>query len=487
MIDSAKQTAGIAAIQGVLGRSAVVRDKKSLASFPAGARPAAIVYPESVEQIGRILAAAQGAGASVQPVCNGDSPSGKKVIPGAIVIDMKRMNKVLEVNSDLAYCLVEPGVTYRQLADYLAANGHKLWVDNPGSPDESVAASFIARQAGYTPYADHHLFQCGLEVMLADGKVVRTGMGAMPKSTCWQLFKFGYGPWIDGLFSQSHNGVVTKVGMWMMPQPPGYQPFMVTVPREQDLQPLLEMLGPLKTNMIIPNGVAIANALHEAALLGKKRSDFTGSGPMAAAAVADAAKSLNLGYWNLYGSLYGLPDNVAMAWGMVRGAFSSIPGAQVFTAQDRAGDRLWAWREAMMRGAVVSPPGTAAAWGGGEALSVHPMTPVDGGEALRLYELSRGVMARHGFDYVSEANAIWRAAHHDQLLPYAGGAGAGRAQSCATELITAQASAGFGQVYADPSLVPTAAATYSANGGSLGDLHRRIKTALDPRGLFASV
>src|SRR6476661_5422396 len=116
MIDSAKQTAGIAAIQGVLGRSAVVRDKKSLASFPEGARPAAIVYPENVEQIGRILAAAQGAGASVQPVCNGDSPSGKKVIPGAIVIDMKRMNKVLEVNSDLAYCLVEPGVTYRQLA-----------------------------------------------------------------------------------------------------------------------------------------------------------------------------------------------------------------------------------------------------------------------------------------------------------------------------------------------------------------------------------
>jgi 4-cresol dehydrogenase (hydroxylating) len=100
-------------------------------------------------------------------------------------------------------------------------------------------------------------------------------------------------------------------------------------------------------------------------------------------------------------------------------------------------------------------------------------------------------MARHGFDYVAEANAIWRAAHHDQLLPHSAGTGAGtglaRAQACARELIAAQASAGFGQVTADPSLVPAAAATYAANGGSLGDLHRRIKTALDPRGLFASV
>jgi 4-cresol dehydrogenase (hydroxylating) len=96
-------------------------------------------------------------------------------------------------------------------------------------------------------------------------------------------------------------------------------------------------------------------------------------------------------------------------------------------------------------------------------------------------------MARHGFDYVAEANAIWRAAHHDQVLPHAAGNGAGRAQACARELIAAQASAGFGQVTADPSLVPAVAATYAANGGSLGDLHRRIKTALDPRGLFASV
>lgn len=490
MIDAAKQTAGVAAIEAVLGRGGVMRDRKTLSRFGSKEeQPAAVVMPASVEQLAAVLAAASGAGATLQPVCNGDGPLGRRARAGAIIVDLKRMNRILEVNSELAYCLVEPGVTFRQLSDHLRKEHPKLWIDLPGSPDESVAAAFQARQAGYTPYADHFFMQCGQEVMLADGKLVRTGMGAMPKSTCWQLLKFGYGPWVDGLFTQSDYAVTTKVGMWLMPEPPGYRPFMVTVPREQDLQPLLDVLGPLKTNMVVPNGVAVANALHEAALLGKKRRDFGGKGVMAAGAVADAAKSLNLGYWNLYGALYGLPENVEIAWGMVRGAFASIPGAQVTSKGDRAGDRLWTWREGMMRGAVGATAGTSMAWAGGDGIELSPMSPVDGEEGMRLYTLSRDLMARHGFDYVGETNAVWRAAHHSQVLSHAANdsAAAQKAQVCATELVGAQAAAGFGQISADPRLTATAAATYGGKDGALASLHGRIKTALDPRGLFASV
>lgn len=484
MIKPASQAKAIAAIEAAIGSANVSHGAAALARFgPAKVRPAAVAMPASVEQLGQLVAAASAAGGVLQPVCNGDGPLGRQVVPGAIVVDLKRMNKIIEVNSELAYCLVEPGVTYRQLADYLKANNHKLWIDLPGSPDESIAASYIERQAGYTAYADHHLMQCGLEVMLADGRLVRTGMGAMPKSSCWQLFKFGYGPWVDGLFTQSDFAVVTKIGMWMMPQPPGYQPFMVTVPREADLEPLFNLLGPLKTNMIVPNGVAVASALHEAALLGKTRRDFAGSGAMAASAVTSAASALGIGYWNLYGSLYGLPDNVAMAWQMVRGAFSSLPGAKVYTAADRPGDRLWAWREGMMRGAVADAPGAVVGWGGGSSLALHPMSPVDGGEAMKLYSLSRAVMARHGFDYVGESNAVWRSTNHHQLLLHSPPRAA-HARQCAAELIAAQAAAGFGQIAADPALRTNAEATY---GGGLPILRGRLKQALDPRGLFTTV
>ena len=73
---------------------------------------------------------------------------------------------------------------------------------------------------GYTPYGDHFMMQCGMEVVLANGEVMRTGMGAMPGTNTWQLFKYGFGPYVDGMFSQSNFGVVTKMGIWLMPEPP---------------------------------------------------------------------------------------------------------------------------------------------------------------------------------------------------------------------------------------------------------------------------
>src|SRR3546814_2107319 len=63
---------------------------------------------------------------------------------------------------------------YTTLFRAIGERGLKLWVDCPGEPDESVASAFLKRRVGYTPYADHYLMQCGLELMLADGRSVRT-------------------------------------------------------------------------------------------------------------------------------------------------------------------------------------------------------------------------------------------------------------------------------------------------------------------------
>jgi 4-cresol dehydrogenase (hydroxylating) len=56
-------------------------------------------------------------------------------------------------------------------------------------------------------------------VVLANGDLVRTGMGAMPNAKTWPIFKFGLGPDVDGLFSQSNFGIVTKTGFRMTREP----------------------------------------------------------------------------------------------------------------------------------------------------------------------------------------------------------------------------------------------------------------------------
>ena len=89
-----------------------------------------------------------------------------------------------------------------------------------------------------------------MEIVLADGELLRTGMGALPGAKTWQQYKSGFGPWVDGIFSQSNFGVVTKMGFWLMPEPDAFFSGTVTVPRHNDLVPLIDTLNYLENSRI---------------------------------------------------------------------------------------------------------------------------------------------------------------------------------------------------------------------------------------------
>jgi hypothetical protein len=55
---------------------------------------------------------------------------------------------------------------------------------------------------------------CGMEVVLASGEVLRTGMGAMAGNPAWHAHRRGFGPAVDSLFMQSNFGIVTRMGKW---------------------------------------------------------------------------------------------------------------------------------------------------------------------------------------------------------------------------------------------------------------------------------
>jgi 4-cresol dehydrogenase (hydroxylating) len=90
--------------------------------------------------------------------------------PGQVVLDLKRMNRILEVDADLGTCLLEPGVTYQQLKDYLEEHKIPLWIDVPTvGPIASPVGNTLDRGVGYTPYGEHFMFQCGMEVCCPTG------------------------------------------------------------------------------------------------------------------------------------------------------------------------------------------------------------------------------------------------------------------------------------------------------------------------------
>jgi len=96
--------------------------------------------------------------------------------------------------------LVEPGVSYFDLYNYIQEHKLKVWIDPPDPGWGSPVGNSLERGGGRTPMRDHFANHCGMEVVLANGEVMRTGMGAMPGSKTWQQYRYGFGPYVDGMF-----------------------------------------------------------------------------------------------------------------------------------------------------------------------------------------------------------------------------------------------------------------------------------------------
>jgi 4-cresol dehydrogenase (hydroxylating) len=96
-----------------------------------------------------------------------------------------------------------------------------------------------------------------MEVVLANGEIVRTGMGALPNSKSWQHNRWGFGPWVDGLFRQGNMGVVTKMGFHLMPRPEAMQTATVQGMREQDILPLLDTMNLLENQHVVNGSTSL--------------------------------------------------------------------------------------------------------------------------------------------------------------------------------------------------------------------------------------
>src|SRR5215470_8532584 len=211
----------------------------------------AVVAPDTVEQVQQIVRAANQHKVPLYPISTGRNLGYGGSAPaysGSVVVDLKRMNRILEVSEDNASCVVEPGVSYFDLYRHIQERGLKVWVDVPDPGWGSLIGNALDRGGGYTraQFRNHFDAHCGMEVVLPNGELLRTGMGALPGAKTWQQYKSGYGPWIDGLFSQSNFGVVTKMGFWLMPEPEAYLNGFVHVYKYDDLIPLVDIVTHLE-------------------------------------------------------------------------------------------------------------------------------------------------------------------------------------------------------------------------------------------------
>ncbi|MGQ9425561.1 FAD-binding oxidoreductase [Gilvimarinus sp. F26214L] len=451
--------------------------------------PSAALLATKVEEVQGILRVCNQYRIPVWTISTGKNLGYGSAAPGElgqVVLDLGRMNRILEVDGELCYALVEPGVTYQQLYDHIEANDLGLWLSVPApSAIAGPTGNTLDRGVGYTPYGEHFMNACGMEVVLANGDVLRTGMGGLPNSNTWQVFKWGYGPYLDGIFTQSNYGVVTKFGFWLQPAPPVYKPFLIQYQDEEDVVEIVETIRPLRISGTIPNAVVIAHALYEAPLVASRADYVDDDGSISDEAVKQLAEDHGLGIWNVYGALYGTREQVDVNWKIISDAFGKS-GKATFITEENAGDHpVFGYRAVLMRGGMDMREFGLYNWrGGGGSMWFAPVAQARGSETLNQMSMAKRILAKYGLDYNGEFIVGMRDMHHilDVLYDRTNPQQMEAAHKCFAELVETFAKQGYGIYRTSPAFMDQVAATY---GSVQRSVHQTLKQALDPNGILA--
>jgi D-lactate dehydrogenase (cytochrome) len=184
-------------------------------SWHAPGLPDVVAFPTSTEEVSAVVQAAARAGAAVVPFGAGSSLEGHvNALRGGVSIDMSRMNRVLRISADDLDCTVEAGVTHRQLNRALNNTGLHFWVD-PGA-DATIGGMAATRASGTTAvrYGTMRETVLGLTVVLADGRIIRTGGRARKSAAGYDLTRLFIG-------SEGTLGVITELTLRLHGLPDG--------------------------------------------------------------------------------------------------------------------------------------------------------------------------------------------------------------------------------------------------------------------------
>jgi 4-cresol dehydrogenase (hydroxylating) len=443
------------AMAQVVGASNVHDDAATLARSAASTAsravvPIAVVRPGCAREVAELARLALVHRVALYPVSTGKNwgyGDACAVNGGQVLLDLSRMNRIVKVDTELAYAVIEPGVTQQQLSDYLHEQRTGLWCDCTGAgPDTSFVGNILERGFGHSPYGNRLQHVSGMQVVLAGGEVLDTGFGHYPGARTTHLFPYGVGPFLDGLFTQSNFGIVTRLGIWLLPQAQCINHFLCSVPRHADVALLVDALRPLRLDGTLRGVVHIGNDMR--VLSGGRvfPRQMTGL----ASSLPDALRSrlcseAGIGAWTASGALYGSADQVAAARKAVRRALKPIgvrpmfvtegalrgasllgrvlgasPAGQRLRAKVALGESLLAMNRGVPNGRFLAgaywrrrgglphefPRNADPARDNCGMLWVSPVLPMRGSEVLAVHALAEPVFREHRFDLFATFSMI---------------------------------------------------------------------------------
>lgn len=413
-------------------------------------------------------------------------------LPGSVIVNLRRMNRVLEVNETFGYAVVEPGVSFAELNAHLVDNDYALWTDVPDLSWGSVIGNTLEHGVGYTPYGEHADQVCGMEVVLPDGDLVRTGMGAQSNSRNFHTHSRGFGPRLDQMFMQSNFGIVTKMGLWLMPRPAAWRAVWIHCETDQGCYQLIDAIRPLLMDRTIANRAIIMNLTSIVTAQSRKADWHDSADPIDDEIRAAMRQRFGLGNWNARIGLYGTPELMDVQQRRIEQAIAHIPDTRL-VAREYPGDA---------RAEDVFPPDHAMAgipnmdlikmldWYGYEQpghVAFAPISPLTGEDGRTLHDLLDSHCQHQGLDYGAAFALTARSMQLLALVLFNAGDpdDVDRTFGMTADLIRETATLGYGEYRGHLEFMDLIAEQFDFNGHAGRRLNERIKDALDPNGILS--
>ncbi|MCM2325089.1 MAG: FAD-binding oxidoreductase [Candidatus Woesearchaeota archaeon] len=281
-----------------------------------------ILYPGSREEVQKIVLIANEYGLKLHPISAGKNIGYGDMLPisdDQFIVNLSRMNRIREFSNDFGQVVIEAGVTQGQIMQYLQDHDADWLMDCSGiGPEGSIIGNTMEGGFGISELGNRRTNFTGVEVVLGNGTVFNTG--TFP----------GLGPDVSGALIQSNFGIVTAIQMDLFRKPDYFESFMLRVNDERNLFEVLAKLRDFRYKKIVPGIGRTANALRSLVTFWDCPPEYDGR-----LITNEHAREIlgeeSIGLWTVFGSVYGMKDEVSIKKRVVQKEIGRLGELQFFS------------------------------------------------------------------------------------------------------------------------------------------------------------